>query len=129
MTFTVYNATSYAVLYTTTDTNVSSASYAYITPNANESYLACINGTHSIQGVIEDCHMIIGLETMTDTEGFTAEQEYQVKKWFALSICMILLLGAGYFNITAGMGLFTFFMWFFMHFRWLTLGMIHCGGR
>lgn len=121
LTFTVYNTTSDAVLYTTTDTNISSASYTYLTPNENATYLACINGTHSVYGDVDDCHMITGSDSMPDVSGFDADEEYQVKKWASLLVCMLLLLGAGYFNVTAGMGLFTFFMWFFMHFGWLTL--------
>jgi hypothetical protein len=123
LTFTVYNGSNMAgpALYSTTSHNITYTSISYILPDVNESYLACMQAIHPVQGLIEECKEYYNGYVVGDWSAWSAADALKWKNWASAFIIVILLLLFSS-HIAVGMAFCAILMFAMIQLQWLTFG-------
>jgi len=120
--FYVYNGSDTTqLLYTTSSTNISDATYTYLT-SPNSSYYACFNASNSGVGVFGECVIYDNQAEIGQWAGWDADEQSDITNWVSMLIIVFVILIFTKIYITAGLGLATILMWAFMKWSWLDFG-------
>lgn len=128
---TVWNGSNvHDIIYSTQSLNISSAVITYSKFGGgipwyplgySASYLVCFNASHPTIGYFHECRVFGRDAPFGGSDGFTDEEIFNFKGWFC-GLFLVALIMLFRNHITAGLGLFSFFMWLFLRWDWLTFG-------
>lgn len=126
VTFLVYNGTNTTHLYYNNTVATYSLTATYVIPSAyvNTSFIGCVVAHHpDLTDLIYDCSAFQEYEDGFGTwDGFNQAEQSKVKFWGALIFLVLIGLLFSAWSIKAGLVAVNFFLWLFIHFRWLLTG-------